>query len=57
MPKGTKVADCVAKLMARGMAKPNAIRICQKSTGQSYKSGKKSKGKYGYKFKSRKKRR
>jgi len=51
MPEGTKVADCVARVMAKGLDKPNAIRICQKSTGQSYMSGKKSKGKYGYKFK------
>ena len=51
MPKGTKVHDCVVRLVAQGMPKPNAIKICQKSTGQSYKSGKKSKGRYGYKYK------
>ena len=55
MPEGTKVSDCVVKLMAKGMEKANAIRICQKSIGQSYQTGKKSKGKYGYKFKEGKK--
>jgi len=44
MPKGTKVWRCVQRLVDRGMAKPTAIRICQKSTGQSYKTGKRSKG-------------
>lgn len=43
IPKDTKVSDCVAKLMKKGMAKPNAIRICQESTGLSYQTGKKPK--------------
>ena len=43
MPKGSKVAKCVQKLKAKG--KVRAIKICQKSTGQSYKTGKKSKSK------------
>lgn len=43
MPKGTKVSDCVERLMAQGHAEANAIRICQDSTGQSYMTGKKSK--------------
>lgn len=40
MPEGTKVARCVDDLTQKGMAKPNAIRICQKSTGQAYATGK-----------------
>lgn len=43
MPEGTKVAGCVNDLTQKGMPKPNAIRICQKSTGQSYMTGKPSK--------------
>ena len=45
MPKGTRVHRCVTKVMGRGHAKPNAIRICQKSTKQSYKTGRVSKKK------------
>lgn len=47
MPKGTKVADCVARMMAAGHVKASAIRICQASTGQSYRTGKKSKKRRG----------
>ena len=43
MPKGTKVYRCVQKVIKGGKSKSSAIRICQKSTGQSYKTGKKSK--------------
>lgn len=45
MPKGTKVSNCVERLMAKGYSKEAAIRICQKSTGQSYKTGRKAKKK------------
>lgn len=42
MPKGTKVARCVEKVKAKGgKAKANAYAVCQKATGQSYKTGKK----------------
>ena len=48
MPKGTKVARCVKSVMKSGVRakkgskskKVSAIRICQKQTGQSYKTGK-----------------
>jgi hypothetical protein len=40
MPEGTKVARCVNNLTQKGVQKPNAIRICQKSTGQAYATGK-----------------
>lgn len=43
MPKGTKVYRCVKKLTAKGRSKGSAIRICQSSTGQSYKTGRKPK--------------
>ena len=43
MPKGTKVAKCVEDVMAQGKSKVSAIKICQKSTGQSYMTGRKSK--------------
>lgn len=42
MPKGTKVHRCVIDLMAKGHSKASAIRICQKSTGQSYATGERS---------------
>jgi len=43
MPKNTKVAKCVEKVKkTKGTA---AYAICQKSTGQSYATGKKHKGK------------
>jgi len=43
MPKGTKVYRCVHSLMKKGRSKKSAIKICQASTGQSYKTGRKSK--------------
>lgn len=43
MPKGTKVARCVEKVKkTKGSL---AYAICQKSTGQSYATGKKLKKK------------
>lgn len=42
MPKGTKVYRCVQKLIKQGRDKATAIKICQESTGQSYKTGKSS---------------
>jgi hypothetical protein len=36
-PKGTRVHRCVEKFKGKG----NAYAICQASTGQSYKTGKK----------------
>ncbi len=44
MPKGTKVGKCVSKLK-QNRSYGSAIAICQKSTGQLYKTGKKSKRK------------
>lgn len=38
MPKGTKVYKCVEKLKPKMGSK--AYPICQKSTGQNYKTGK-----------------
>lgn len=43
MPKGTKIHRCVQSVMAQGKEKPNAIRICQSATGQSYMTGRTSK--------------
>lgn len=44
MPKGTKVEKCFKKLKpSRGAA--SAARICQSSTGQSLKTGRKPKRK------------
>lgn len=40
MPKGTKVHACVEDLKRQGYSEESAIRICQKSTGQSYQTGK-----------------
>lgn len=40
MPKGTKVHRCVQKLK-RKHGKGSAIAMCQESTGQNYKTGKK----------------
>lgn len=45
MPKGTKVAKCVAKVKASGKKGVNPYAVCQASTKQSYKTGKKLKGK------------
>lgn len=44
MPKGAKVHRCYTKLRKKGKSKGSAARICQKSTGQSLKTGKKPKG-------------
>jgi hypothetical protein len=38
MPKNTKVGKCVSKVKARG-GNVNPYAICQKSTKQSYKTG------------------
>lgn len=40
MPEGTRVYRCVQKLMKEGFDKVSAIRICQKTTGQAYMTGK-----------------
>ena len=42
MPKNSKVGRCVTKVQRKGRSKVSAIRICQKQTGQSYKTGRKS---------------
>lgn len=44
MPKDTKVARCVSKVK-KEMPEGMAIATCQKSTGLSYKTGKKPKKK------------
>ena len=44
MPKGTKVHRCVTKVKRKGGAK-NPYAVCQKATGQSYKTGKKLRSK------------
>ena len=43
MPSGSKVARCVRHVMDDGKSKVPAIKICQTSTGDSYRTGKKSK--------------
>ena len=47
MPKGTKVWRCVQKCKAEqrkpGAKKVNCYAVCQASTGQSYKTGRKPK--------------
>ncbi len=43
MPKGTKVAKCVDKILRKGKSKASAIAICQTSTKMSYKTDKKTK--------------
>jgi len=43
MPSGSKVARCVGHVMDDGKSKVPAIKICQTSTGQAYRTGKKSK--------------
>lgn len=40
MPKGTKVHRCKTKVQGQGKSVGAAIAICQKSTGQSYATGK-----------------
>ena len=55
MPEGTKVARCVHEVMAKSnLSKVSAIRICQKSTGMSYQTGKPSKARARLKNKLRK---
>lgn len=44
MPSNTKVGRCVRKVK-RTRSTGSAIRICQASTGQSYKTGRKPKKK------------
>ena len=44
MPKGTKVHKCVEKMKKKG-SRANPYAVCQSATGQSYKTGKKLKGK------------
>jgi len=39
MPKGTKVERCVQHVKAKG-GNVNPYAVCQKSTGQSYATGK-----------------
>jgi len=39
MPKGTRVYKCVQEVKKKS-PKVNAYAVCQKSTGQSYKTGK-----------------
>lgn len=41
MPKNSKVSKCVKKVMKTGKSKVSAIKICQATTKQSYKTGKK----------------
>lgn len=45
MPKGTRVHRCYKKLRRKGKGKGSAARICQTSTGQSLKTGRKPKKK------------
>jgi hypothetical protein len=45
MPKNSKVGRCYDKLVKSGDSKGKAARICQSSTGQSLKTGKKPKSK------------
>ena len=40
MPKGTRVHRCYDKLVKSGKSKGSAAAICQKSTKQSLKTGK-----------------
>lgn len=42
MPKDSKVGRCVSRVQ-KTRGKVAAIRICQKSTGKSYKTGKRKK--------------
>lgn len=45
MPKNFKVHKCYTKLVNSGKSKASAAKICQASTGQVLKTGKKIKGK------------
>ena len=40
MPEGTRIHRCVDMLVGKGMSKGRAIAICQKSTNQSFATGK-----------------
>ena len=44
-PINSKVGRCYDKLKSKGMAKGKAAAICQSSTGQSLKTGRKAKKK------------
>lgn len=44
MPKGTKVHRCYESVKAKGASAGKAARICQSSTGQSLKTGKRTHG-------------
>lgn len=46
MPKNSKVGKCVSHVEGK-VGKVSAIKICQKATGQSYKTGKKAKSHRG----------
>jgi len=43
MPKNSKVGKCYDKLVSKGKSKGSAAAICQSSTGQSLKTGRKPK--------------
>jgi hypothetical protein len=45
MPKGSKVEKCFEKVKAEGRSVSSAAAICQSSTGQSLKTGRKPKSK------------
>jgi hypothetical protein len=47
MPKDSKTARCVDKVMSKGKGtdKVTAIKICQAALGTSYQTGEKAKGK------------
>lgn len=45
MPKGTRVERCYTKLRKQGKSKGSSARICQASTHQSLKTGRKPKKK------------
>ena len=47
MPRGSKVHRCFTKLRRGGASKAKAAKVCQKSTGQSLKTGRKPKRKKG----------
>jgi len=44
MPKGTKVENLYRQLLKEGYSRESAVRIAQKRTGLSLKTGKKPKG-------------
>jgi len=43
MPVGSKVHKCYVSLRKKGASKGKAARVCQSSTGQSLKTGRKKK--------------